>query len=336
MVSFALKGAVIDYSQIEARARYLNHARLPLQLELHTFGPRDLYDQDCRKTCLNNLSRLEGEFGKAELTVHIPFQDVETVTSEKFDADQVADTLEFAQQCGAGRIVMHRYWGMVYGNKPPRSARAEATAGFNETIRQLAPLAPEIAILVENMGHYFLASRKAGDYLAGPLDHFFPWEIAEFRTYLLSQGITNVYPFVDVAHATLTSNLFNHRRKLASNVELPACYSGITDDDLDHATKLHPFEFVDKDMPWLHISDSRLTDCPADHDIAQEALTCEGLEIGVGNLPFSKLPDRLAGGKADTVLLLEIEPGDGETYVKNGAQYRSLERLRHCFSSQTI
>mgnify|MGYP003679277732 CR=1 FL=1 len=334
MVSFALKGAVIDYPQIEARAKCLSHAGLPLCLELHTFGHRDLYDSERRKACLSNLTRLEEEFGNADLTVHIPFQDVDTVTSELFDARQVADTLEFAQQCGSGRIVMHRYWGMMHGDTPPRSSRAEATAGFNETIRELSLLAPEVALLVENMGHYFLASRKPDDYLAGPLDHFFPWEIAEFSAYLDTHEITNVFPFVDVAHATLTSNLFNYRRQLPSGTDLPAYFSGITNDDLDRASNLHPFDFVDEAMPWLHISDSRLTHCAADQNIPQEALTCEGLEIGVGNLPFSELPERLAGGASDTVLLLEVEPGDGETYVDNGAQYRSLERLRRYFSLQ--
>lgn len=331
MVSFALKGAVIDYAQIEARAKFLSHVGLPLCLELHTFGHRDLYDPERRKTCLSNLERLEAEFGKADLTVHIPFQDVATVTTEMFDSRQVADTLEFAQQCGAVRIVMHRYWGMVYGNSPSRCMRAEATASFNETIMQLAAVAPDIMILVENMGHYFLASRKQGDYLAGPIDNFFPWEIAEFRAYLAKQEIKNVFPFIDVAHATLTSNLYNFRRQLGSDVDLPACFSGITDDDLDRVSNLHPFDFVDQSMPWLHISDSRLMRCDTDEQLSQDMLTCEGLEIGMGNLPFSELPRRLGAGKAETVLLLEVEPGESETYVDNGAQYRSLERLRQCF-----
>ena len=333
MVSFALKGAVGDYAQLEGRAAFLARQGLPLCLELHTFGSRDLYAPAARQQCLDNLNRLQDIYGAADLTVHIPFQDVDLVTREAFDADQVADTLRFAEECGAGRIVMHRYWGMVYGNKPPRSHRQEAADGFNIIVRRLARQNPNVTLLIENMGFYFLASRKPEDYLAGPIDHFFPWEIAAFRSEMDAHGINNAEPFIDVAHATLSSNLFNHLRTGYAGLRDDPRFSGITDDDLDQADQLHPFDFVDAKMPWLHISDSHLLSISGNEDLSQEALTSEGLEIGKGNLPFQTLPAKLNMGAANTVLLLEVDPAKGENYAENGAQCRSLAALKTIFDA---
>ena len=331
MISFALKGAAIDYAQLEARARHLSDAGLPLILELHTFGARDLYAEQGRRGCLANLERLRSEFGAVELTLHIPFQDVNKVTSWSFDAEQVEASLAFAQNCCASRVVMHRYWGMVYGQNPPRAERGEATAGFNEVIVKLARLAPTIDILVENMGHYFLASRNPGDFLAGPLDHFFPWEIADFRSFLKAEKIDNVRPFIDVAHATLSSNLFNHSRAFRAETRKDSRYCAVLDEDLDQAHKLHAFDFIDAEMPWLHVSDSIYAPECDRRELSREALTSEGLKIGRGNLPFDRLPSIL-DFSADTVLVLEVEPDPGDTQANNRAQCESLDCLRNLYS----
>ncbi len=331
MVSYALKGAVIDYPQLEGRARFLAGEGLPLCLELHTFGARDLHHPAGRAESLANVVRLREEFGPAELTVHIPFQIIGTVTSRNFDDDQVADTLAFAEECGARRIVMHRYWGMNYGNRPPRSDRETATAGFSEAVRALARQAPDIALFVENIGHYFLASGKPEEFIAGPLDHFFPWEIDAFRADMASHDVGNVFPFVDVAHATLSSNLFNHTRRHRKRTKDDPRYSAILDSDLDRTGRLHPFDFVDGAMPWLHVSDSFIIDEPLPPDLPRAGLTSEGLELGTGTLPFEDLPARLGGATANTVLLLEVEPGKHDNYVQNAAQCRSLDYLRRRF-----
>lgn len=332
MVSFALKGAVVDYDQLAARADYLTKNKLPLCLELHSFGPRDVYDPKGRQQSLDNLSRLADTFGAVDLTFHIPFQNVKTVTEQDFDAAQVEESLAFAAECQARRVVMHRYWGMVYGEASPRSDRVSAIEGFNETVISLARSAPEITLLVENMGHYFLASKRKGDYLSGPLDHFFPWEIDAFRKAMSDHGVKNAKPFVDVAHATLSSNLFNYLRAHRNDMHDAPMFQGILDEDLDRAESLHPFDFVDPLMPWLHVSDSVFLEQYEEDGLPQQALTNEGLEIGAGNLPFVKLPGRLEKGAVDTILVLEVDPAEGETYVENKAQCRSLDRLRKFFA----
>lgn len=326
---YVLKGAVADPRQLAHRAAQLKAAGLPVSLELHTFGARDLHEPRRRREAVANVARLRAEHGAVDLTVHIPPQDVATVTAIDFDRAQVEDTIGFAQESGAGRVVLHRYWGMVYGQAPQRSDRADATAAFAEAIKALSRAAGAIMLLVENVGHYSLLPRGAHSFMAGPLDHFFPWEIAAFRRALRAEGIHNVEPFVDVAHATLSANLFNWRRAYRAQTEGDARYCGVLDSDLDQTERLHPFDFVDAAMPWLHLSDSVYYDAPSrlGPAIPLDALISEGLEIGIGNLPWARLAERL-GYASEANLVLEVEPGPGETQVDNEAQVRSLVRLR--------
>eukprot|EP00873_Tetraselmis_striata_P025081 jgi/Tetstr1/445345/TSEL_033143.t1 len=334
MPQYALKAAVMDAAQLADRAIALRAAGLPVVLELHTFGPRDLEDAAARRVCLENLDRLRLTHGPLDLTVHVPLQSVARVTEQDFDADQVEDALRFAAEAGAGRVVIHRYWGLVYGDAPQRANRPEATAGFNAEIARLARLAPEILLLVENVGHYSLLPRDGRSFLAGPLDHFFPWEIAAFRAFVAAEGLTNVAPFVDTAHATLSSNLFNWRRAHPAATKDDPRFSAVLEEDLERCERLHPFDFVDGEMPWLHVSDSLFypdaAACPP--EIPLDALVTEGLEVGTGNLPWDRFPDAL-GSTAVTGLVLEVEPGAGESHRDNRAQARSLAYLRSCFEA---
>lgn len=332
MPAFALKGAVVDYPQLADRAAALVRAGLPVVLELHTFGPRDLQEDRARAACLANLDRLRAEYGPLTLTVHVPLQEVARVTCLDFDADQVLHAIAFARDAGAGEVVVHRYWGLVYGDAPPRASRAEASEGFNATIARLARLADPIRLLVENVGHYALLPRDRASFLAGPLDHFFPWEIAAFRAFLDRERIANVAPFVDVAHATLSANLFNWRRTYPAKTRDDVRFSAILDEDLERVARLHPLDFVDPKMPWLHVSDSRFYPDPAlaPAEIPLDALTSEGLELGAGNLPWADLP-RHVGETA--VLVLEVDPAAGESHQANGAQHRSLQVLQRQFQA---
>lgn len=341
---FALKAAVLDSGQLYDRAAFLASIGLPITLELHTFGDRDLTASDGRQTCLDNLARLRDAHGPLDLTVHVPLQKIDLVTRVDFDADQVADALGFAAEAGAGRVVLHRYWGLVHGQRPARARHEEATLAFNEVIRTLALGAPGLMLLVENVGHYSLLPRDGTSFVAGPLDHFFPWEIAEFRAFTASAGLGNVEAFVDVAHATLSANLFNWRRRFYRETQGDARFSAITDADLDRADRLHPFDFVDARMPYLHLSDSLMVD-PADAtgpDIPLSALISEGLELGTGNLPWAELPDRLAASPTDTALpaiarlVLEVEPGPEDNHVRNGAQHRSLRLLHQVMAGAAL
>jgi hypothetical protein len=331
MPKFALKAAVADFDQLAARASYMMERELPVRIELHTFGLRDIGDKTGRDHAHANVRRLMDEFPVESLVVHVPPQSVALVTRTNFDVEQCHRSITFAHEIKAAAVVMHRYYGLVFGDEPARIAdREEAVAGFETIVRDLAVFADKMPLLVENVGHYSLLPRDGSHYMSGPLDHFFPWEIERFRVFLAQAGISNVAPFVDVAHATLSANLFNRRHGQPELTRDDPRFAWITADDLDRTAWLDPFEFVDDKMPYLHISDAVRLDVAACHDPALEeqtltkSLVSEGLEIGTGNLPFATLPSRSG---SDGILVLEVDPAPGEAHIANGAQLRSLDAL---------
>lgn len=335
MPSFALKAALADYAQLDARASFLDRSRRPVRLELHTFGARDLDSPTGLSTARANIARLTDSYFVASLVVHVPVQSVALVTTTDFDAGQCERAIAFAQEIGAEAVVLHRYFGLVAGDAAPRVAsRAEAADAFNDILRGLARGAGGVRLLVENIGHYWILPRGQA-YLSGPLDHFFPWEIVAFREFLRREHLAGVEPFVDIAHATLSANMFNRRRRQPGLTARDPRFAWITEDDLQRAERLTPLDFVEAAMPYLHVSDAlflaeadcRRADLP--EATLTDAITREGLEIGAGNLPFAHLPPRV-GTAAN--LVLEVEPGPDETHVSNGAQLRSLERLERLFA----
>jgi len=337
MPTFALKAALADFDQLAARAAYLTSAGRPVRLELHTFGQRDVDNTAALQGAHLNIRRLKAEFPVESLVVHVPPQSVPVVTRTDFDTGQCQRSIAFAVEIGANAVVMHRYFGMVFADAPARARnREEAISGFEAIILDLARFAGDLRLLVENVGHYSLLPRDGLSYLTGPLDHFFPWEIAHFRDFLARENLTTVEPFVDVAHATLSANLFNRRRRHPRRTADDPRFAWITDDDLDHADRLHPFDFVDSGMPYLHVSDALQLDEAACRDpgLDEKTLTAsivsEGLELGAGNLPFPALPERFG---MSGELVLEVEPASSETHVGNGAQLRSLETLAQIYEA---
>lgn len=338
MPEFSLKAAAIDYDQLADRASRLRRIGAPIRIELHTFGERDVESDQGRRRVRDNLRRLRDGYGDVELVVHVPYQSVQKITGIDFDAEQVKSAISLADEIDAGAVVMHRYWGLVFGDAPARCSRREAVAGFNETVRELSAHAQDIRLLVENVGHYSLLPRDGKHFLSGPLDHFFPWEMRAFRAYLDAEGLGNVEVFADVAHATLSANLFNICRRYPHYREADPRFYWIAEADLAECDALHPFDFVDGEMTYLHASDSQFLtradmDGPAISESLIVAATCtEGLEAGAGNLPWARLPAAFST-RRDAVIVLEVEPSSGESHVDNGAQERSLLALRDVFEA---
>lgn len=341
---FALKGAMIDGAQLANRAEAMSLRGYPVRLELHSFGERDIDTPAGRHAVRDNLTRLRDHYPIESLIVHVPYQAVATVTKSRFDSAQCERSIDFAHVLGAESVVLHRYCDLVFADAPIRSTGKHASiAHFQEEMAKLAAMADGMLLLVENIGHFSLLPRDGQHYLTGPLDHFFPWEIADFRTFLEREGIERVEPFVDVAHATLSANLFNRRKARPGETADDPRFAWVTDADLERADWLDPFDFVDPKMPYLHISDALRLDAAAcaAPDLSEEklvaAITGEGLELGHGNLPFVQLPARLgwtghtARDAQSCTMVLEVEPGQGESHVENGAQLRSLEKLAALF-----
>lgn len=96
--NFALKAAVIDFEQLRARAAALDDAGLPIRLELHTFGTRDIDDPSATQRALLNVVRLKSEHEVASIVVHVPLQSVSVVTDVMFDIDQCIRSIAFAKR----------------------------------------------------------------------------------------------------------------------------------------------------------------------------------------------------------------------------------------------
>ncbi|MEM9285815.1 MAG: TIM barrel protein [Pseudomonadota bacterium] len=333
MLEFSLKAAAIDYEQLADRAQQCRQLETPIRIELHTFGARDVTTEEGRRAVIANMRRLSEAYGEYRCVVHVPYQSVDEVTKTDFDAGQVQQSIELAQEIEAEGVVLHRYWGLTYGPAPSRSNRPDAIAGFNDTILELAKGADDIQLMVENVGHYSLLPRDGQHFLAGPLDHFFPWEMEAFRDFIEDNALDNVTLFADTAHATLSANMFNLCRHGDGAIRDDPRFRWILDDDLQQADHLHPFDFVRGDMTYLHVSDSRLLSDEETRTgrVSEERMieaTCsEGLEVGTGDLPWEKLGAAINPGLGP-VLVLEVEPGKGDSHQSNGAQGRSLNALR--------
>src|SRR3546814_12128987 len=97
--------------------------------------------------------------------------------------------------------------------------------------------------------------------------------IARFRDFVRQEGLDNVEPFVDVAHAALSSNLFNRKRVAYSSLRDDPRFAWISEEDLQEVEWLHPFDFVDSDMPYLHASDAILLDRSEERRVGEECIS---------------------------------------------------------------
>src|SRR3546814_15816234 len=99
MVDFSLKAAAIDKEQLGARGRAMTELGLPVNLELHTFGARDIDSRDSFKTAIANVERFKADHSVNGLVVHVPLQSVAVVTSRDFDADQRSEERRVGKEC---------------------------------------------------------------------------------------------------------------------------------------------------------------------------------------------------------------------------------------------
>lgn len=331
-VALAFKAAGADAAQLQDRARRAARLGCELALEMHTFGARDLGSLEGRQQLSDNLRRLQDEHPRLRLTVHIPPQQISVVTRTAFDAIQVEQTLGFAAQIGAEAVILHRYWNLKSPDdysRPP--TRDEATFAFNEIMVEIGRAWPQVSVLVENLGFFFYLPRSPENYCWSVLDHFFPWEILAFSDAMRDRGVLNVRPMVDLAHATLSANMFNLKRHGTPEQRRDPRLRSIVDDDLERASALQPLDFVSGVPDYLHLSDSwQLEPAPpiphADGAV-ERGLTSEGLEVGAGNIPWRELAELYSRARATALWVLEVDPAAGETQADNGAQGRSAERL---------
>jgi hypothetical protein len=330
MLFFAMKAAVASVRQLADRADRMRRLRLPLAMELHTTGGERYAPGEPFHAGVQYLRRIR-EQESLRLWIHVPYQQPDVVTQVPFDANQVLHTLELASHVDAEAVILHRYFALAPMGQLSRVPKAEAEASFNEEIRRLARNLDGRQAYVENLGFFWLRPRAGGIYLAGPVEHFFPWEVERFLTFLCEEGIQDVQPMVDIAHATLSSNMFALLHSHYRSYREDARFQGITDVDLAERDALSPYDFVRPETPYVHVSDALLLDqravIAANEPLVTEALTAEALPLGQGNLDLDLAMGQLNLHGTPHVVVAEVDPGDGQSHEHNAEQEKCVVRL---------
>lgn len=338
MIECGMKGAAGSMRQLHDRAERLTRLGLPVIIELHTFGPGDLYDERDFAASAAVVARLRGQY-PARLFVHVPYQQLAVVLTKPFDRDQVLRTVEFAHAVDAEGIVIHRYFGLVRGGEAVEIPRAEAEQRFEHEVVQISRALDGRLGFVENLGFFWLRPTSTTRYLTSALDHFFPWEAARFRRFLHLEQILNVHPMVDVAHATLSANMYNALRSHPGRFRDDPRFQGITDDDLERVAWLSPYDFLAVQPPYLHVSDAiylsqdeigGLPEQPEARaaELINTAATSEALPLGAGNLDITAVLRQLAGQPGPHPLVIaEIDPSDGQSHDANAAQEAAVRQF---------
>jgi len=234
-------------------------------------------------------------------------------------------------QDDAEGIVLHRYWALVGAGEWSRLPKDEAEDAFGEEMRHVGRELGRRIGWVENLGFFWLRPREAGRYLAGPLDHFLPWEVERFTKFLDRERIANLRPMLDIAHAAITANMFNLLRKHFSRMRHDPRFQGITAEDLSQRARLTPYDFLRSEPRYLHLSDALFVGYRTSQTSATlaQALTSESLPVGAGNLDFRQVITRLARSSGpNRVVIGEIDPADGQSYHRNVAQEAAVRAWR--------
>jgi len=326
-----MKAAAASVGQLADRVERLRRLGLPLILELHLAGDERPGPGQPFSDGAGYLRSLGGQ-EPLQLVVHVPYQQPEVVTRRPFDRTQVLRTIELAGLLDADGIVLHRYYGLTGTGRRNAISKADAEASFNDEIRRLSRDLGSCRGYVENLGFFWLRPRQAGRYLAGPLDHFFPWEVERFTRFLAAERVGTIRPMVDLAHATQSANMFTLlRRHLATFREDPR-FDGITDADLAEQDALTPYDFLRVDPPYVHISDAFGMDNDSgidpDQQTVAKAITGEGLPLGSGTLDVRRIVAGLArSAEPSPIVVAEVDPAPGQSHLRNAAQEAAIRLL---------
>lgn len=316
MFKYAMKAAGSSAAQIGDRVRKFDQMSIEPMIELHLFGLEELYAQ--RGVVVRNCA----EYPQAEYIVHYPVSDAKTgylFDMYNDESSHIRAALALCEEIGSRSLVLHRCFGFNKG-----IPKSEATRRFYDKVSDIDRLAKKsgVATLFENYGFVWLSAQMGGGFVSSPLDHFFPWDIEEFDRVVKSRGLRNTASLIDIAHATLSSNMFN-MLKHHSSLRTDRRFDSISDTDLSMRGVLYPGDFVVESVGWYHVSDSFLWE-PSDGMAQQQRyLTTEGLPLGKGNIDCEAMFRDLNG---DKVMVMEIEP-ENRDYENNASQ---MDAIRRC------
>jgi sugar phosphate isomerase/epimerase len=324
-IQYGMKAAPISIEQLNDRIKKFAMLGMSSVIELHLLGETDIFNKNGLKICIQNCESIKPY--QPEFIVHFPHQDISGKIFDPFvDGDEtVLKALDFSSSISATAIVMHRYYCL-----DRNLSFDEAEQLFNQRLKGWADEARQrnLSILVENNGFLWLPTHFNKEYAVTALDHFFPWEIRRFNAFLEAEGISNVFPVIDTAHATLSINmlkLWYRFREFRGDKR----FANITMAEEKESPSLTIDDFIkETHSPYLHVSDSILFGEEDKYSKNIDIyLMSEGLSLGRGNIDFDGIMNTVLDNKIDTTLILEIDPIDGNQN-NNLAQFEGIKTLK--------
>jgi len=318
---YGMKAAPLFPGQIRNRVQSFQRLGLPKVIELHLFGLADVFAD--LGPLLSGINRFIGE---CRFIVHYPIMDVRT--GYLFDAfgdheEKLKKVLEFTKAVGGRELVMH----CCYGFNSDMS-KGDAMTGFLEKLGRWNDLAEAhgVRILLENYGFVWLPKGMGAEFVVSPLDHLFPWDREYIVGVTKSKGMGAVGFLLDTAHAVLSSNMFNMRKK-HKELEGDLRFRNVYPEDLERRGFLSPENFVGEDIEYFHVSDAFVWRGEDGLKDLGRWLCKENLPIGKGNVDFEKI---MAKAKGNETVIMEIDPEDGD-HENNLSQYEAVVRFREKF-----
>lgn len=319
-LKYGMKAAPLYSEQLSDR--FSRFADLPVKpvIELHLFGRKDVFDEGNFKRCVDNCLRFNAVF-----YVHFPILDPEgfgVYDPARHEDSFFEKVVDFSRNIDAKGIIMHRVYGVGMG-----LPRQEAVSRFNRKVLEWAKVAYPTQVYFENYSLIWLPDGFAEKFVVSPLDHFFPWEIREFRDFIKENKINNASVMIDVAHTAISSNMFNFLRYNRDLGRDPR-FANILPEDLDKSEFLKPGDFLTAgSAPYLHVSDSFLAaDIKNDKHPIERYLFAEGLPLGSGNLLYQDILKLIPDG---STLIMEINPVDGD-HNNAVSQYEGMKYMQEC------
>ncbi len=258
----------------------------------------DIKAPDVRKRVIANLAKF-----KAEYIAHVPLT---TGNGDYYDPssmhpDLIKCLVEISHVSGGGPMILHRSWGA-----DTDISWEDAEKRFNDWIFAVSRANPSFTFLIENFGFVFRPYEGRIVYYLSPLDLFMPYEIKRFNSFLTAAGITNVRPFLDVAHVNLTESLaraWQMDHKEAEKFMHRALWEKMRDEDF---RKCGMMDFLKSGVhPYFHISDSLSLPDKAHYSEWERYLLSEGLIPGKGDIDWHGVLKELDAEMKAPVLIME-------------------------------
>ena len=225
--------------------------------------------------------------------------------------------LDFCKKIRSEILILHRCYGFGV-----EIAKERAEEKFLEKLARWHDLSKKrnVRLLIENYGFVWLPGQFRREYLTSSIDHFFPWDMMKFKNSVEEIGLNGVGIILDIAHAVLSSNMFN-MLKLYPELREDRRFANIHKDDLEKKEFLEADDFIFDFIDYFHISDSYIWHREDGIGDIRKYLYTENLPIGKGNINYKKMFKDVTGNK---VMVMEINPENGD-HGNNISQLEAIE-----------